>query len=335
MLRLPSIYPGDKTKWPNGYGVITVPANDEGANILLYNETPLNIDLDFENGSTDVIHAWEANYWELDGSTNEIRWQIDADSINVVSPPINALYPKYYYPDEKIKNKAYPMALVRQLGGASQLSGASSLVNTGNPVGQVLINVNDPAGTTVTADNDGQITWLAKVGAALVQWLNVQSTDNPLVQLGALNHIVNVLGNLDVDGDTLFNGRLGVAVASDVMDAVATGVLYIKCRAAGAIHFQTPNGTDQAIIDNTGLSFPGNNGWKGSTGDKMARTNSINNGSGSGTYNHGLGASPDGCLPYVHQAGSATVGYDSETSTQVHITLGAVLTFNAFLYKRS
>lgn len=53
-------------------------------------------------------------------------------------------------------------------------------------------------------------------------------------------------------------------------------------------------------------------------------------GTGSGTYNHNCGATPLWVGPIVHQSGSATQGFDSATSTQVHITLGASLAFEAF-----
>lgn len=52
-------------------------------------------------------------------------------------------------------------------------------------------------------------------------------------------------------------------------------------------------------------------------------------GSGSGTYSHGLGVTPNHVTPIVNVAGSATQGYDTATSTQVHITLGAALSFDA------
>lgn len=45
-------------------------------------------------------------------------------------------------------------------------------------------------------------------------------------------------------------------------------------------------------------------------------------GTGTGTFNHGLGTTPNVVLPMEHAAASQTMGWDSETSTQVHITAG-------------
>lgn len=50
-------------------------------------------------------------------------------------------------------------------------------------------------------------------------------------------------------------------------------------------------------------------------------------GTGSGTYNHGLGAVPKFVGAMAHAVGSQTMGWDSETSTTVHITCGASLAF--------
>lgn len=49
---------------------------------------------------------------------------------------------------------------------------------------------------------------------------------------------------------------------------------------------------------------------------------SIFSGTGSGTFNHGLGTTPRLVLPIQHAVGSQTMGYDSENATTVHITAG-------------
>ncbi len=80
-------------------------------------------------------------------------------------------------------------------------------------------------------------------------------------------------------------------------------------------------------------------GWNGSSVQQAIQINSdgsiqlhaggafsalsIFSGTGSGTFNHGLGTTPRVVLPMEHAAGSQTMGYDSENGTSVHITAGA------------
>src|SRR5438270_9585100 len=111
MRRLPNVHPSDITLWPNGRGTFQIGSAGVSPKILMYNETPLNIDIDFLNGNTDVLHAWEARWWVLDGEVGEIEWAIDADSLNVTTPPVDAVFLTLYESGEKVEGQ-YPMALV-------------------------------------------------------------------------------------------------------------------------------------------------------------------------------------------------------------------------------
>lgn len=184
MRRLPNTYPGDKVKWPNSRGTISIGAADAGSKVLFYNETPVNLDLDFYNGDTDVLHAWEANFWYLDGETADITWAIDVDSLNVVNPPINAVFSTIYNPEERLNDKAYPMPLIRQIGGQQAIvSSASTVVNDGNALLQVIeATLQGHGSSDVIINNDGSFTLK---GAGL---------------LAAVGILIHILGNLTVDG---------------------------------------------------------------------------------------------------------------------------------------
>jgi hypothetical protein len=454
MQRLTSIHPSDLAKFPNGRGTISLPASNAGTKVVMYNETPLNIDLDFLNGASDVLHAWEANYWTLDGNVDEIDWNIDVDSLNVSNPPINAVFLTLYQPGETLRDKTYPMPLIRQLGGPAQLTSSNSLVNTGNPSGTSVVNVNDPTGTTWTMTNDGLMTLATLVAGALVQILKTNATD-PLLQLGAAAHLVEILGNLTVDGNltatsltnnihatsaekatdsagnNLVSFTLGGAADHAVLTPIPLGGMYIL-DSNGAIHFAfdtgsgnsflesagagssiliQPNGGTQITIttslttisnalallstltmnNNTAIKSKDSGGtarnmlsmdatnkthvgsgavgaevrFDDSAGTQMGWFNSggggnVNGtfksptlgltiggggnfaglagtlsrftfftGSGSGTYSHSQGVTPQWVAAIANVAGSFTQGFDSGTSTQVHITCGAALAFTA------
>lgn len=420
MQRLPSVHPSDTNLYPNGIGTFDVGAADAGSKILMYNESPQNIDLDFLNGSTDVLHAWEANWWLLDGDTKQIEWQIDADSLNVVTPPVSAVFMTLYGPQERIAG-TYPMALVRQASIGNTVStvggAANSIQNDANAGGTSIMEatVSGQAVSTVSLTNDGLMALAVIVAAAIVQILKTNTMD-PLLQLGAANHIVEVLGQLQVDQnlgvrtnangtisliidtkadanrglvvfmhnatqtadllqceDNNFNRLFSIGPSGNVTaDAGAistdgTGNLALATwqkaiqltnQAGGRVNVLNIDSTNSLNLWNSAAGVQLN--MKDQSGKNMAAFSTDQStpasvdatcqmtvaklflntggfkdvnfftGTGSGTYNHGLSGTPTWVAPIVDQAGSATQGYDSGNSTQVHITLGASLTFKAF-----
>ena len=130
-------------------------------------------------------------------------------------------------------------------------------------------------------------------------------------------------------GLLLTAGKLGVTSAGDVLDASSATSTYIKARSSGNIIFETPDGTGRAAITTAGLSFDGySTGIRWRTGDTLSGTHTFT-GTTTGTYTHGAGGTPFIVIPMCSVSGSQTMGYDTVTSTQVHITSGAGLGFKA------
>lgn len=93
-------------------------------------------------------------------------------------------------------------------------------------------------------------------------------------------------------------------------------------------------GTYSTQISSTGIRLL-SGGITGVSGDQLSRLGN-SSGTGSGTFNHSVGAVPDFAAVTTHVAGSTqSVGYDSETSTQFHVDTGASLAWFAFLSKRT
>lgn len=209
MQRLPNVHPSDTSTWPNKIGTFDVGAANEGSKILIYNQTPLNIDLDFLNGSTDVIHAWEANWWRLDGDTKQIEWMIDADSLTVNPPPVDAVFLTLYQANENVPG-TYPVSLLYQtsIGGTVSTSG-NSLSNEGNPINTEVIDIG-PTGLPKMLDlfNDHFI-WSVVIGGVAHQVLRGQASGIPL-QVGQANDVTEILGQLQIDqAFTTDNGNIG------------------------------------------------------------------------------------------------------------------------------
>lgn len=151
----------------------------------------------------------------------------------------------------------------------------------------------------------------------------------------------------DGSGNILWAGKLGVSSAGDRLDA-SGGTTYVK--ASGEVHIQIPNGTDHAVFATSDLTINGStarmmihkvladNFSLASGGAFFGQSGSWTRfstftGTTTGTYNHGLGATPDHVMPCQNAVGSQTMGYDSLTSSQVHITSGAGASFKALCYK--
>jgi len=130
---------------------------------------------------------------------------------------------------------------------------------------------------------------------------------------------------LDTDGATK---RILISVDSlgnTAIHAASTGHTQLK-DGGNTLWTDISSGTIAQQVKGNGFEWYNNN---------FLPEISFFTGNGSGTYNHGFNGagesiSPFHVIPIVNEAGSATQGYDSVTTTQVHITLGAALNFKAF-----
>lgn len=358
-IRLPNVNPSDTTKWPNGLGTFNVGSLGDNSKVLFYNETPLNIDIDFYDGRTDVLHAWEARWWYINADTQEIGWQIDTDSLSVTTPPINVIFITLYGPNEQIPG-VYPISLVRTVGGNVTTQQSQTLDNIGNAPNSNVINVGSTAatGSTMTLTNDGLFqlavtiagilktvlqTFEPAAGGTILQEgvatylteqlgdLQIDGTLNPSTALnvGAAGLLATLLGSLKIVGTTEFDNQLNSGATNNfILNAVSGKQIELK-----------NNGTTICTIDGSNVALQGAYGFQiGPSGVYRFRNGTtIQNwssfsGTGSGTYNHNFGSAPFDVVPIVSVAGSATQGFDTITSTQVHITLGAVLAFKAFCW---
>lgn len=116
-------------------------------------------------------------------------------------------------------------------------------------------------------------------------------------------------------------GVLGIDVSNNV---------NVYAADANIIYFRDNGGAQMAHVNT--VEFGLNHALKLAGGATLTNFSTFG-GTGSGTYNHNNGAAPAYIAPIVNVAGSATQGYDTVTSTQCHVTLGASLGFNAFAWR--
>jgi hypothetical protein len=170
---------------------------------------------------------------------------------------------------------------------------------------------------------------------------NKTSLDNGLITTDSAGNLVvagsltagSIVGNLAavtlLGGANLPAGRLGVAADGDRLDANGT-TSFLK--GASSISFQVPNGTSRASVDSGGINLL--------SGNISLLTGSISRvskftGTGSGTFNHGLGTTPDIilCNPCSAGSSSQTIGFAGLTSSQCTVTTGAGLAWQALAIK--
>lgn len=240
MQRIPSFNPGNTTTYPGGNGPINVGAANEGSKLLLYNESPFNLDIDFLNGSQSILHAWEARYWTLDGDTKQVEWSIDT-ALNVSGPPISLVMGELYDASEKLEG-TYPLALIRQTNVGNQggiaTTSSTGITNDGNNAGTSIIEatVSGQTQSSVSLTNDALLKLLVVIAGALVQVLKTNNAD-PVLQLGAASHITELLGTLQLDNPLQF----GSASAQKFLDTLGGGSIFLDASSNTDLTLNAPN----------------------------------------------------------------------------------------------
>jgi|GEM_PF-3894187 len=245
---LPTFDPSAKTS-----GVIAVGAADQGAKLLIYNESSINVALDFLNGNQCVIHANEARIVVLDGNTGEIHW-FQHSVVAVIGSSISLFIMELYGGSEEVEG-TYPISLTRTTitGNPSGVtttvtSTQNTIVNDGAAAATSIVEATQATstGSNVSITNSGNAYIAEYVTSVYQKIFQVIAGATIGIILGATNRAVQIVGDL------FFKGTLGVVVVGDILDGGSTGTTYIKVRgAAGSIILQA-NGVQMMQIDSTG-----------------------------------------------------------------------------------
>jgi hypothetical protein len=224
----------DPTSVGNGY--INVGSANVGDKVLLTNLSAVNIQLNFEDGHTDVLHAGQANYWILEDITPQIVWT-QKSVLNVVATPKEC--DVVLYDANETISGTYPVSLIyftivaNPLGVNTNVSGtASALINDGQPVGTQYIE-STPTGQTqssFTLTNDGLMALKTLVGASYKNQIQTSNTGNSPI-LGNSGTTSEVAGNLLVDGTLNVTGTSTLGVVNSGVTSTtnlsASGTLQV------------------------------------------------------------------------------------------------------------
>lgn len=202
-------------------------------------------------------------------------------------------------------------------GASASLTGATS---TGSVASSGHIDITTNNTTLRMADS----------GATLRDVLYADGANETCLQAVALNGVI-LLKNQD--GTTYFiigKQIIGVTASGDVLDASSVNT-YLKSRSGGDILMQVPNGTSTWKFTGNDLSCLNGGGINFNVG-RIKDINALS-GAGTGTFNHGLSGTPNYVGPMDNTVGSQTMGADTYTSTQVHITAGASHAWKGVCYR--
>ena len=197
---------------------------------------------------------------------------------------------------------------------SSNGSGTLSVANLVDNGTLIIIGASSLDNGGITTDGAGNVSKVGNITSASGT-VKANSIDTNLT--GSANYKVSGQSVLSTDGANkqvfLNSPNVGGGGAVDF-------------QIGGVGEFEISTGAISQLVSGNGFEWFNNN---------FLPEISFFTGNGSGTYNHGFNGagesiSPFHVIPIVNQVGSATQGYDSITTTQVHITLGAALNFKAF-----
>jgi hypothetical protein len=308
-------------------GVSANPSLTKGAGTLhIFNESGSGLQFMFlTSGAGFYLPAGGWTNKPVGAGEQGLQWQV---LYNLPSPPVTLLLVTYYGPGEAIPPTPTLGNSPIGIGGTVNTSSVNTLTNESNTSQTLVIDIGQSGHTLlITINSDGSASWSVLQSGVAHTIFNIQTSGNP-IQIGKSGDIAEMLGNLTIDGDTIFDGFLGVAAQGDVLTAVGQDT-YVGARGgANLVHIRSGGaqaGTDNATFGSGGMTL--SRGTITLLGGSLSRINGGVNNCGNGTViSHGLGGGGPNWLvgtPWIAQPGSATVGMQNSTSTTFTATVGA------------
>lgn len=237
-------------------GNITIGTGDPGQKVLIYNESAVTIELNFQNGNIAYIHAWEANYWTLPLPLYNITWSSIRNLVGAGQAPASYVDVFVYDANERVEG-TYPTQLARLVSTGNLIavaSTATNLINDGNASLSQIVEATQTgsSGSNVSLDNSGNMVLKQYVAATLTTLFQVIANAGggaSNVKLSDAQHQCEVLGNLLVDlaltvtGNATVNGNLTVAgsfsagslqATTLVNDGAASSTQVIEAKQSGS-----------------------------------------------------------------------------------------------------
>ncbi len=337
-----------------------IPMGKTQGRFVFINESFQNMQITLSNGYNFYLPARMSRAICVTVATGNFSWKVLS---TMAIPGVDLALVEHYDPTEQFI-ETYPGS---QVSGGGLATG-NTLSNEGNAAPLEVIDIGTTGNAKLLDIFNDHFVWSVEQAGVAHQVLKGQSSGTPL-QIGKVGDVTDILGNLTIPNAVYVQAydHLGVArgiLAADVTDhtiariAGATSQFKVLNQ-AGTLILGTDSGglnivskkifdtSSNNLVDWTGagLFIEGN---PASNGSMSYRGNGVNTdwqmgglstftGAATGTYNHnmvrfGASAAPNFIAPMCQVSGSQTMGYDTLTATQAHITSGASLSFKAWCY---
>lgn len=340
----------------------TVPQSSANGKMVVYNESNISLQFTFQNGNTAYVPAWTAMLFHGPFGNVNVTWEQQTILSGGGAAPLSQVVVETYSCNEPIPG-TFPAALVRQtnIGNSVPVStSANAIINDGSVTNTNIVEAtvsgdsasavkitNNGAESLGTTANPGSLTITASAGhTGISVGGGCQSHFDDAKIYTDGNGTLIITGACDVTGQV--NGSTasftGNVESLSLELSGGTNVPKISSDSSGNINIDVPAGTRIAQINGGGVDLTtastyditagtmhAASAFKFSNSQTMSKISTFS-GTGSGTYNHNLGGTPAIVLPITDVSGSQTMGYDTVTSTQVHITAGGSLAFKAFCW---
>ncbi len=173
------------------------------AHIQFFNDSGAGLLIQFlPSTNSDILPAgaWRSIVVEPDDTS--FAWTV---LYTLPNPPVSLLLPVYYLPGEVVPDIGQLGNSPVGIGGNVTTSSIQTLSNEGSASGLLVIDMGDTANNQIlTFFNDGHCTWAVDQSGTKHQVIKVQTSGNPLL-LGQSGDIVEVLGDLQADGNVILN----------------------------------------------------------------------------------------------------------------------------------
>jgi hypothetical protein len=213
-------------------GNIQVGSVDPGSKILLYNLSLTTIQLNFNNGSTDLLHAGEARFWTLDGNTPVIEW---ATYTTLPGTPNSSIITGTLYGANEPLPGTYPVALTYQTysNGGTVTTNQQNLIQDGQALNTTFIEATHiaSASSNVVIDNSGNLLLSSNPRTSTGGPLTVNTQ---LLKVDATNNLITFSDPSTGGGVLQFNGPFTLPYPS-VQTLVTGSTINLNNGALGVV----------------------------------------------------------------------------------------------------
>ena len=226
-------------------GTILIGASTACARILLYNRSPVDLQLNFPDGGTAYLHAMEARVFARPIIVRSIDYSTLA-ILNSANYPLSQIKGEVYTSEEHFEG-TYPVQLagIANIGNTlgvntNVVATQTTLVNDGSVANTQIVESTLVGGTAsnIKLDNSGNVTIAEYVGSVYTKLLQVVSGAATPILIGALTRLTRILGSLQVDGATTLTGATtitGVLTANNAGNTLAAAYLYTGINFGGQL----------------------------------------------------------------------------------------------------